>query len=286
MKHLDSKEMLTILNGGESPHLSECDLCVERLSALKEFQMSGAQACYIGDTRTDDCLSHEEIADIVEGSMEKAEHLDKCDYCFANAAYYFSETAAMKAGEIVKTGPEFLEKALSLFPENSGAKPAGSRERSSRWFDRIVIAPLPAYATAVVFWLVLSVLSSPMSVRILSGGSEYTIYNNPDANLPYFHFGKTGVKIGALPGSMRIEPGRKRITFSWPKVEDAELYRFVLQDVTDGIPRTIMQRSTKETSVAIPRRRLSPSRRYRWITAGPLPEGNYFVGEVEFRFGR
>jgi len=286
MKHLDSKDMLEILNGGESPHLAECGLCVERLSALKEFQMSGAQAGYIDETRTDDCLSHEEIADIAEGSMEKAEHLDKCDYCFANAAYYFSEASAMKAGEIAETPPEFLEKALSLFPEKSGTNPAGSKERSSRWFDRIFIAPLPAYATAVVFWLVLSVLSSPMSVRILSGGSEYTIYNNPDANRPYFHFGKTGVKIGALSGLMRIEPGRERVTFIWPKVKDAELYRFVLQDVTDGIPRTVMQASTRETSVAIPRRRLSPSRKYRWITAGPLPDGNYFVGEVEFRFGR
>lgn len=283
MKHLSLREMVEVLNGGGSmEHLDSCGICVKRIAAIKEFQQNVSGAAFLEGRGGSGCLSLDEIAVLIDGdeveeNEAKREHLQNCDYCFENAAYYHSESEAMKREEIPETPPAYLRAGVNILPVRK------RKAKKSSWLKRYILYPLPAYATAVILWFFIFFTPPQIDVEVISGGSQYILFSNLDATRPYFYFGKTGEQIGALPALMKIKPAGSELEFQWKAVEGALEYHFILQDVTTVAPRTLLQLKTAETQVTIPSERISPERIYRWIVAGGLPGDRHFVGEVDFR---
>ncbi len=275
MNHWESGRFWGRLRRENPPagHLNECPVCAGRLIELKELELRLAGLRPLGAPRCDDPVSTEDLADFFEfrhGDRQRIKaHLQRCDRCFEDAAYYYSESNRMKAAA-EEPVPEVLRSAaLAIIPKKS-------------WMQRWIIVPLPAYAAAAVFWLVFLLTAPTPQVTLIRESPFYGIYEKESNALPYFYFNGDGHRVGTEVSGMRITPTRGQALFRWNGVAGADEYYFVLQEIRDGAPRRIDEKFLKETSVWIDSADLRPGSTYRWIVAGRLPESRYFQGTMEF----
>lgn len=285
MRHLSFVEIIEMINGGNDggrDHLKECGLCLKRSISLAEFASSAKSVTYIDDSRSEECLSYDDIADIIDGADKNEagrDHIAKCDTCFGNAAYYFSQSNAMES-ETERLGGMVPKRYISAAKGIVPSAPSTPKELS--WLDRWVFAPFPAYATAALLLLTIWTAPAGMTIAEVSGGDSYTVYQKTDSGIPYLFFGDTGKISKKVEASMVAAPMKREMHFSWSKMPDVKEYFFVLQDITDVAPRTVVQLSTKKSFVRIPWKQIKEGKRYRWITAGGLSQESYFRGEARF----
>ncbi len=276
MSHWESGRFWERLRRENPPagHLNECPACADRLIELKELELRMAGIRYLNAPRCADPVSLEDLAEFFEfrhgGRQRIKAHLQQCDRCFEDAAYYFTESARMKMAEEEPTPDALRRAALAIIPKRS-------------WMQRWVIAPLPAFATAAVFWLVFLLTAPTPQVTLIRESPFYGVYEKETNALPYFYFSGDGHRVGSGVSGMRVTATRGKVLFRWNGMEGADDYYFVLQEVRDGSPRRIDEKTLKETSLQIDAADLNTGSSYRWMVAGRLPESRYFQGTMEFR---
>ncbi len=223
------------------------------------------------------CPPLEELADFIEfrhadRSGIKA-HVQQCDHCFAEVAYYHAESMRMK-GAAEEPVPEPLRRAaLQIVPRRN-------------WVRQWLIAPIPAYAAALLFWIVFLFTAPSPEVVITRDSPFYALYEKEFNALPYFYFAGDGRRVGSEVSGMRITTSRGKVHFRWNEVAGAESYYFVLQEIRDGAPHRLDEKFLKTNDIWIESKDLLPGASYRWTVAGRLPEKRYFQGTMEFHFLR
>lgn len=279
MSHWESERFWERLRRENPPagHLNDCPACADRLIELKELESQLAGLRFLGAANCDDHIPADELANFIEyrhadRSRIKA-HLQTCDRCFEDAAYYYSESIQMKAAAEEPTPEPLRRAAFAIVPRKS-------------WLQRWVIAPMPAYAAAAIFWLVFSLTAPTPQVAITRDSPFYGIYEKQYNALPYFYFSGDGHRVGNEVSGMRITTTRGKALFRWNEVAGADDYYFVLQEIRDGAPRRIDEKFLKDTSIWIDSADLIPGSSYRWVVAGRLPENRYFQGTMEFNLSR
>lgn len=279
MSHWESERFWDRLRRENPPagHLNDCPVCADRLIELKELESRLARLRFLDAPRCDESIPAEELADFIEYRHADRQrikaHLQTCDSCFEDAAYYYGESIRMK-GAAGEPTPELLRRAaLAIVPRKS-------------WMQRWVIVPLPAYAAAAVFWLVFSLTAPSPRVEITRESPFYGIYEKQYNALPYYYFSGDGRRVGNEVSGMRITTTRGKALFRWNEVAGADDYYFVLQEIRDGAPRRINEKFIRETSLWIDSGDLIPGSSYRWVVAGRLPENRYFQGTMEFHLPR
>lgn len=281
MKHLSNLELLQTLNGGftGSRHLNYCDKCLKSAELLKEFQIAGKAVPFISTEKTRLCPSAAELTEFMENRENKSEaikeHLRVCDHCFDHASYYYYESAEMEQAQESATPVRYRQAALGL-ASNKKIKSALPYQVKN-W----ILAPLPAYAVALLCVLLLSSAPAP-SVTILNGTPQYSVYRKEADSMPLFHFSRHGEKISTRAVKMELSATRHKLRFEWEPVEGSATYYFVIQELENGVPSMVKQLETASTSVTLPREFLKAEKRYLWITAGGIPPDKYFEGLVEF----
>lgn len=279
MTHWDSGRFWERLRRENPPagHLNDCSVCADRLIELKELESRLAGLRFLGAPGCDDRIAPDELADFIEYRHADRHrikaHLQQCDRCFEDAAYYFSESIRMKGAAEEPTPEAVRRTALAIIPRKS-------------WMQRWVIVPLPAFAAAAVFWLVFALTAPSPQVMLTRESPFYGIYEKDSGALPYFYFSGDGRRVGNEVSGMRITTTRGKALFRWNGVAGADDYYFVLQEIRDGAPRRIDEKFLKETSIWIDSADLMPGSSYRWIVAGRLPENRYFQGSMEFHLPR
>jgi len=275
MNHLSLHEILEALEspGTYSAHLAGCPDCAGRLAAVHE--MGGAIRSAAAPARGgEECFSTDEIAEYLEGSAENRQaiknHLAECDACFDTASYYVAESERMVAAADVPAPVEYTAAALALVPRQS-------------WFKRWVIAPLPAYATALLLWLVMALTPSTPQVILTRELAFYGIYEKKFNTLPYFYFSEDGERVGSRQAGMRVKSRRGEITFTWNPVPGVESYYFLLQEMVEGSPVRIREIKTASNTLTLPSGEFTAGASYRWVAAGSITSSRYFQGRVEFR---
>ena len=287
MSHLTFAEMLEVINGESShtDHLKVCKLCLDRTALFAEFSSNAKRVSYVEETRSNDCLTYEEIADIVEGitKTEKGKaHLAECGGCYKDAAHYYAQSDAMKreANESQGMAPRrYIEAAKGI---QQPIRDTRFEPKKLSWLDRWVFAPFPVYATAALLFLVIWTAPASMTITKVSGGDSYTIYNKSTNDIPYLFFGDVGKVSETIEASMKAAPMKREMHFSWNELPGVDEYHFVLQDITDLAPRTVVHLSTKKSFVKIPWKQIEDGKKYRWIAAGGLSQKSYFRGEALF----
>lgn len=254
-------------------HLNECPACADRYIELKELELRLAGVRFLPEARCDGHIGPDELADFIEyrhaDRLRIKAHLQQCDRCFEDAAYYYSESNRMKAAAEEPTPETARRAALAIIPPKS-------------WMQRWFVVPLPACAAAAVFWLVFSLTAPSPQVMLTRESPFYGIYEKESSALPYFYFSGDGRRVGNEVSGMRITTTRGKALFRWNGVAGADEYYFVLQEIRNGAPRRIDEKFLKETSIWIDSTDLAPGSSYRWIVAGRLPENRYFQGTMEF----
>jgi hypothetical protein len=290
MRHLSFTEILETINGGRdcAEHLKVCKLCLDRTASLAEFASNAKRVSYIKEKTSKECLTPDEIAGIVEGKTEDIKggqaHIAECGNCFVNAAHYYSQSLAMekeanRLGDMVPR--RYIEAAKGIPRSVRSVRSARAPKRFS-WFDRWVFAPFPAYAMAALLLLTIWTAPANMTIAEVSGGDSYTVYKKTTNGMPYLFFGDVGKVFEIIEASMKVAPMKRDMHFSWSEMPGVEKYLFVLQDITDIAPRTIIQLSTKKNFIKIPWKKIEEGKKYRWITAGGISQENYFRGEAGF----
>ncbi len=308
MKHLTLVEILKALNDPSSAgeHLNECDVCLKRFTALKEFQSSAKHAGFLKIKKTDECPeshSTEDLAAVIEGIVTGAEaqkikkHIAECDRCFDYASYYASEKTAMEKAMTLEfkdavTPEKFKEAALAVGqsePHKTEAAPEiATVPQKAQWripqsIARFIFPPLPAYVAAAVF-LVSFYISAPVMRVIIQGGqANYAVYRSSAEDMPFLYFGQSAERLGELQAGMSVTPSSRGLRFRWDEVEGAGNYYFILQETRNGVPRTIRQFATAKREVFLPRGIFTENASYKWISAGLLPGNRRFMASLEFR---
>ena len=287
MTHLTFAEILETINGdiSRTDHLKGCKLCLDRTAPFAEFASNAKRVSYIKEARSNDCLTSDEIADIVEGvtKTEKGKaHLGECGGCFKDAAHYYSQSHAMKRGANELHGMSPMQYITAAKGIQQPLRDARIKPKKLSWLDRWVFAPFPVYATAALLLIVIWTAPASMTITEVSGGDSYTIYNKSTNDIPYLFFGDVGKVSETIEASMKAAPMKREMHFSWNELPGVDEYHFVLQDITDLAPRTVVHLSTKKSFVKIPWKQIEDGKKYRWITAGGLSQKSYFRGEALF----
>ncbi len=305
MKHLTSVELLKAVNdpSNSSEHLNECDECLKRFTALKEFQSSAKHTGFLKKTdESPECHSTEDLAAAMEGIADGAEaqkikrHIAECDRCFDHASYYAAEKTAMEKAVAQEfkdavTPEKFTEAALALLKKPAKTKTAPEIEefaQKPQWripqsIARFIFPPLPAYVAAAVFFVSFYISAPVMRVIIQGGQANYSVYRSTAEELPYLYFGQSAERLGDLQAGMSVTPSSRGLRFQWDEVKGAENYYFIVQEIRNGVPRTIRQFTTKKRELFLPRGVFTENASYRWISAGLLPENRRFMASLEFR---
>ncbi|MBI5178972.1 MAG: hypothetical protein HZA04_06900 [Nitrospinae bacterium] len=276
MNHLTSHEQLEALTDVQthSAHLAQCPQCAGRLAALHELA-NALNASQTAEVRvSEECLSTEEIAEYIEGNSADRNavkaHLASCDACFGAAGYYFAESERMNAADEPRAPEKYIQAALELAPRKS-------------FFQKWVLAPLPAYATALVLLLFMALTPSTPRVVLTRETAFYGIYEKKFNTLPYFYFSEDGERVGSQQAGMRIKSRRGELIFIWNPVPGVDSYYFLLQETVEGSATRIREIKTAVPTLTLPSDDFKPGASYRWIAAGSITESRYFQGRMEFR---
>jgi hypothetical protein len=182
----------------------------------------------------------------------------------------------MRAAGDAVTPARYKEAALNLVSRK--AVKSRRQIRLPRW----IIAPLPAYAAAVLIWFAVTYAVPDPQVTLMATPSHYTVYQKKADSMPLYYFGVTGKKVSVRPAKMRVTADRREVRFSWEPVIGVKTYYFVLQEIRGNVPRVVRNFKIDAGSFSLRRELFLPSARYRWIVAGGLPPDKYFDGRLEF----
>ncbi|GMT41889.1 MAG: hypothetical protein IEMM0002_0300 [bacterium] len=290
MNHLSNEQLLGVMENSKnsasaaSAHFNECGECLKRAEAIKNFQIAAGGTAFIlpaqKTQKTRQCPDTDELSRFFEETQPRCDeikkHLGACDRCFDHASYYFAESSLMRGAKEPATPPRYRAAALALVQKKK------TQRAVPYWAKRWVLAPMPAYAVAVLLWLGFFFNASVPAISILSQAPTYSIYKKEMGKMPLFHFGQHGEKISTRPAEMKLSATRHKLLFEWESVEGISAYYFILQEIEGGVPRTIKQLKTRSPSVTLPRELFRSSVVYRWITAGSIPPEKYFDGRLEF----
>ncbi len=275
MKHLSRHEILEAMERPSyfADHLAQCGVCAGRLAALKETGSAYRAIGLSSDEGTEQCYSTEDLAEFLRGGGDKVAvktHLAQCDACFESAAYYFAESTRLALAPEVEVPEKFRRAALAIVPAQS-------------WWKQWVVAPLPAYATALALWLILLYTPGTPKVVLLNETAFFSIYEKKFDTMPYFYFSGGGKKVGSQLSGMRVATRRGEVVLQWNPVQGVDSYYVLVQEMVNGAPTKMKEIKTISPTVTLSSDEFRPGASYRWIAAGSMGDNRYFQGKAEFR---